>query len=483
VACRLEFMSDYMMALVELSDKGTAAKSKSNGKAATPEARLTNSLRLLERLEATAIAASPKVLSSFDASFNRKLLVPGPPRTVEPITDSQVVYRMWTSHVHELLLCGSLANRQLDDLLRGAVTYKDQPNVLPRSFAQIRASEQGFVRRLLLASLEQHLFPLEALQHCKKPSDIFLTRCESMFLHMLKLSHSNNARKFRRLAHVFPDFNELQHEAWQLDDALQKTFGANLQYQRPCWVWIMEQCLQAMIAKLLLGFQLELYDEAEFHMIYWYVDYLYGLRIYNLNDVYFAKEQGAAGAKKKPGGGRKDQTTGTKPRNPPASLLMLEATQSAIRGMFRILAFCLSRGLLSVPAAAMEGLPQAFVLRFRCLELFRLPHLPSYKDFESSVSVVQVPLETRSVLTASQTSFSEAGKLLDRIAAMAKEGGTADVYSDAVKSIKRVIVANQLAASQLLKSLDVGEDLGSCKKVLVERVHHAHLVSLQVLAK
>lgn len=50
---------------------------------------------------------------------------------------------------------------------------------------------------------------------------------------MLKLSNLNVTRRFRRLAHVFLDFNELQHEAWRLDETLQSTFAANLRYQRP----------------------------------------------------------------------------------------------------------------------------------------------------------------------------------------------------------------------------------------------------------
>lgn len=232
VAFRLEFIGDYMRALVSLSEIGTPAKPSGPAKAAPRGASaalepLTNCLRLLERLELTVVPAGPEVLRCFDASINRKFLVPGPPRTVEPIKDPKAVFGMWTSHVHELTLCESLTGRQLNELLQGAVTYKEQPNILPRSFATRCLAEPGIVRRLVLESLEQHLFPAEALQHCKKPVDTFLTRCESMFLHMFKLAHSNNARRFRRLAHVFPDFNELQHEAWRLDETLKGTFGTD----------------------------------------------------------------------------------------------------------------------------------------------------------------------------------------------------------------------------------------------------------------
>lgn len=308
-----------------------------------------------------------------------------------------------------------------------------------------------------------------------------------MFLHMLKLAHLNNARRFRRLAHVFPDFNNLQHEAFQLDETLKQTFGANLHYSRPCWVWIMEHSLQAMISKLLLGFQLELYDEAEFHMIYWYVDYLMGLRIYNLNEIYHAKEQASGSGKKKNARQQKDQTPagkGNKPKNPPMHMLLLEVSQCTVRGLFRLLAFCLRRGLLCVPPAAEAGLPQRFVLRFRSLEQFRLPHLPSYMDFEQSACLAQEPVESRSVLTASQGSFSEAAQMLEVISSKAKESSTAsEASADMAKALKRVIVSNQLAVTQLLRIVDAGQEPQKHKKILVETAHHPNLVSLQVVAR
>eukprot|EP00930_Biecheleria_cincta_P038070 TRINITY_DN26155_c0_g1_i1.p1 TRINITY_DN26155_c0_g1~~TRINITY_DN26155_c0_g1_i1.p1 ORF type:complete len:739 (+),score=193.05 TRINITY_DN26155_c0_g1_i1:305-2218(+) len=482
LACRLEFFGEYTQALMDLSDTGPA-KSKPGAR----KVRFAGCSQALEKLEQHMVPPSEKVLKCFDASINRKYLVPGPPRTVETIEDSKVVMGMWTSHLHELELCGSLSEKELTDLLQGAVTYKNQPNILPRSVAQLCVSEPGFVRRLVLESIQQHLFPPEALQHCKKPTETFLKRCEAMFLHMLKLAHLNNARKFRRLAHAFPDFNNLQHEAWQLDETLKQTFGANLQYLRPCWVWIMEHALQAMISKLLLGFQLELYDEAEFHMIYWYVDYLFGLRIYNLNEIFYVKEQGTGAGKKKNARQQKDQQAagkGNKPKNPPVHLLLLEATQHTVRGLFRLLAFCLRRGLLCVPPAAEAGLPQRFVLRFRSLEQFRLPHLPSYIDFEQSAFLAQAPVESRSVLAASQGSLLEASQLLESISTRAKDGSTAsDACGDMAKALKRVVVANQLAATQLLRIVDSGQDPQEQKKVLVEAAHHPNFVSLQVVAR
>jgi len=492
LAWRLQLMGDYLLALVELMGEalppglGAAGKKPAEG----PEQRLSRCLELLERLGASMKPAPEGGLPCFDPSINRKLLVPGPPRTVEPIHDPVKVLGMWTSHIHELLLSVPLTQKPLMQILDGAITYKDEPTVLPRSIAQLCVSQEGLVRRLMLDDLTAHLFPKEAVQHNKKAVDAFLLHCESLFAHMLKLAHANCARRFRRLAHVFADFNALQHEAWRLDEDLKQTFGANLRHPRPCWVWIMEHCLQSMISKLFLGFELDLYDQAEFHMIYWYVDYLYGLRLYNLNELYHAKEQPVGGgSKKKPSARQKDQAApgrnGLRPRNPPASLLLLEATQSTVRGLFRLLAFCLRRGLLGTPTAASGSLAQRFVLRFRCLEHFRLPHLPSYADFEQSSASAQAPLESRVVLDAAQQSFTEAAQLLDRLVAAKPQEDRVDGKDgslESAKALRRVVVANQLAVTCLIRSIEAGKILKRTSQVVATAAHHPHLMSLQVTA-
>jgi len=494
VAWRLQFMAEYMLALVALASEASPDVPSGFAKEAPDEARtrLTACLSLLERLKKSAEVPPPERLRCFDPSINRKLLVPGPPRTVEPIQDPHVAFDMWASHIQELLLCGLLTQKSLMQILEGAVTHKGEPSVLPRSIAQLRVSKEGFVRRLMLESLASHLFPREAAQHCKKAADAFLAHSESLFAHLMKLAHTNCARRFRRLAHVFSDFNALQHEAWRLDEDLKQTFGANLRHPRPCWVWIMEHCLQAMIEKLFLGFDLELYDQAEIHMIYWYVDYLYGLRLFNLNELYHAKEQPVGGQKKKSNSRQQQKeanTAGTRgglrPRNPPQFLLLLEATQSTVRGLFRLLAFCLRRGLLSAPEAAVSGLAQRFVLRFRALEHFRLPHLPSYNDFEQSSQSAQAPMESRIVLDAAQASFTDAAQLLERVATGARDRPSEEQSSsvlDNAKALRRVVVANQLAVTRLSRSIEAGQILKKTSRVVAATTHHPHLVSVQVLA-
>jgi len=485
---RLELICEYMTALVELEESPDIKKG-----AQRAQPKLSNCLKLLKKINQNVSPPAEGALRCFDPSINRRLLVPGPPRTVEPLSDMKVVFAMWASHLQELSVCGTVLQKSMGQLLEGStVCNKDEPNVLSRSVTQFCVSSNGLVRRAMLDSLVLFLFPREAVEHCKEPCEIFLDRCESLFAHLLKLAHANRARKFRRLAHVFADFNSLQHEAWQLDEDLKRTFGANLRHPRPCWVWIMEHCLQTMLTKLFLGFELDLYEQAEFHMIYWYADYLYGLRVYNLHELHHAKEQPVGGMpKRKPGA--KPPPPQQRPKNPPVFATFLEATQAVVRGLFRLLAFCLREGLVASPPMVAQRMAQRFVLRFRTLEHFQLPHLPSYLDFQSSSASAQAPAESRSVLEAAQVSFAEASQWLEKVAAAMNGAPPAkdakdpvakadkelcrDVSQESLKSLKKVVVANQLAITQLFQRL--GSE-GKRATITVAPIHHPHFVTVQV---
>ena len=152
-----------------------------------------------------------------------------------------------------------------------------------------------------------------------------------------------------------------------------------------------------------------------------------------------------------------------------------------VRGLFRLLAFCLTENLLTSPQSVRAGLAQRFVLRFRCLETFRLPHLPSYHDFDQSAVLAQDPKERRGVLTAAQSSFQDAAQLLEKVQGALREDGRMEVGGDDLpKALRRVVVANQLGLTQLQR-LDQEELSG--KKVLAETVHHPEFISIQVVDK
>lgn len=471
IISRLDFMKAYMLTLVELAE---VDEKQCEARLKKAQSLLRQCTDLLKKLDQSAALGEQDARRCFDPSINRRLLVPGPPRQVTPVEDHKSVIQMWTLHLEALTECGTRAKQPLIRLLECEKTSKQEANVLPRSVAL--SCVCGHAQRLTLESLCHFMFPEHAMEHCKTAVDEFLEHGCCLVLHLLKLSYLNRARRFRRIAHVFNDFNTLQHEAWQLDEDLKKTFQSNMRHPRPTWVWVMEFCLTMMLTKLFLGFSLELYDIAEFHMIYWYADYLYGLRIYNMNELQHHKEQTGGSAKKKPQ--RKEQGP-PRPKNPSAELVFLQASQAVVRGLFRLLIFCNNQGNITIPAAISKGLASRFVLRFKSLEAFRLPHSLSFQDFVQSSSLAKGSIESRGLLAAAQESFTEATQLLDKCLERLKDKSVSSIVEEhEPNTLKRVIVANQLAIRQLQQDLDRGEN--DPVKVKVVNSHHPYFVSIQV---
>mmetsp|Transcript_42731 Transcript_42731/g.91676 ORF Transcript_42731/g.91676 Transcript_42731/m.91676 type:complete len:726 (-) Transcript_42731:238-2415(-) len=464
---RLDFILEYALAITELGS------TKPNGEKRNVAQALESIERCSEALsswEKEALPEAPEnAFACFDHSISRKLLVPGPPRTVKPVEDTKAVLGMWKTHLEDLKLACSVSKLSLPALVDGVFSdTRRDPNILARSIAHSLSMESGFLGRLIMTTLEDFMLPPDAKQHCEEVKDL-VTTGGAMVAHLLRLSHASRARKFRRLAHVFTDLNTLQHQSWQLDEQLRGIFASNMKYPRPTWLWIMELSLGCMVSKLMLGFELELYDIGEYHMIYWYTDYLCGLRNYNLNELYVAKEQ-PIGDKKKARRPQPDRK-GQKPRAPPAHLIFSEAFQTTIRGLFRLLSFCSGRGLLAAPGAVGDLLEQRFVLRFRSLENFRLPHLPTFQDFKASSKCAEAP----GVLEAAQMSFTEAMQASDKL--IKEHTGR---WAEQAQSLKRIIVANRLAIVQISRAIEADGGSKLKGKITATNAYHPHLVAVQI---
>merc|ERR1711874_765046 len=94
-----------------------------------------------------------------------------------------------------------------------------------------------------------------------------------------------------------------------------------------------------------------------------------------------------------------------------------------------------------------------------------LPHLPSYRDFEQSAASAQAPLESRVVLDAAQSSFTEAAQLLEKVSAARGRHPESDSCFEDVAALKEVVEDNQAAIRQFLRSVGTGVALKKVAKV------------------
>jgi len=98
-----------------------------------------------------------------------------------------------------------------------------------------------------------------------------MARCYAL---LIQICSWNKARMRRGLPDMFREFSMLSDEASRVDVALAKHL--KLQEERTAFfvLWVLDKTHWCMIYYLQLGFDLDLYYEEEYHVIFWYMDTL-----------------------------------------------------------------------------------------------------------------------------------------------------------------------------------------------------------------
>jgi hypothetical protein len=158
----------------------------------------------------------------------------------------------------------------------------------------------------------------------------------------------NLARQRRRIARVLEEWAALQMEGNIVDEKL----GGSREFAdipRYLGCWLLHNVAPLMVQYLVLGFQLELYSTDEYPMIFWYLDYIFGIAHQNTNYISHMKELEIAkgyttnsskgGGKKKTGKSGKPKPNKKKSVPPPPTpyQIYLEAQHNLVRGMSRML--------------------------------------------------------------------------------------------------------------------------------------------------
>lgn len=112
----------------------------------------------------------------------------------------------------------------------------------------------------------------------------FLSRVEIVFKECILLKLKNKTRQQRLLAKYLSDFNILVSESHFL---VEKIYGKGTQKPEKLLLfqWIFQKTTKIMIEYLKLGFELELFTDKDVGMVMFYMDFLLGVYINNLNTL------------------------------------------------------------------------------------------------------------------------------------------------------------------------------------------------------
>ncbi|EKX36279.1 hypothetical protein GUITHDRAFT_145852 [Guillardia theta CCMP2712] len=423
--------------------------------------------------------------------LNMKLMAPSPPRPV-PILNLSAAFDELEEQLNFLkTLCVKLpfvtSLSQLHHFLEDYTSGSPAPGALPRSFLRLLLTSGNFLggentQHLVRQSMADYLIPEHALQSVSAASFIHTT--SKLVLNYCTSSCYNLGRQRRRMARSIDDWAHAQLEAELVDQTVFLVY----EDRKPCLLsetgaffsgWLLDQMLVMVVRYFELGFQLRLYAGFEHSMLYWYMDYLLGVRINCQPSIFFPKsrqhqleesrgvaEKGGKGASKKKdkSKGHGGKTGGAKKSEPSMEQLMLEAKQAMCRGVFRLIAGLNSEKIYELDELSRATLPLRFQRRFGPVMRVEQPHALSFLHYEENTDSSQYhPSE---LYGAAAESFFQArtvaDKLVHKLQASSSEdaGVLLDEMAKTAKGLVAVATFNESLAEFTYQRSIAGQQQG-----------------------
>ncbi|KAK1947405.1 N-alpha-acetyltransferase 35 [Phytophthora citrophthora] len=241
-----------------------------------------------ERLELDPECFSGK-LFGFDPSISRLLLSGSPPRDVKIPSMDEALEQMKKVLEEMVVGCSPPEWRCMEDLRIFLVEFsRQQPTIVARSYVLLflYADSKIYAKYnfmdWLSASMVMNGVPSVLLS--TQEGVLYSSRCIETVYESLKVFLHNRSRQRARIEYLLDEWSILQAEATSVDERFTTEMNIpKAAYPRYFTAWSLEESVQLMLQYVALGLELELYAPSEFGTIYWYLDYLEGSRLQNLN--------------------------------------------------------------------------------------------------------------------------------------------------------------------------------------------------------
>lgn len=197
---------------------------------------------------------------------------------------------------------------------------------------------------------------------------------------------SNRSRARRRLVHCFEDSSVLVSDGETLDEkqvplALRGVDDGPRYLSR----WALDWTLAEMQQWLLVGFELQMYEQYEFPVVWWYLDSLAGSRRSNQGEVLRHNEAQKQKLKALRDRRNKGPAAPPAPPQPTYHSLELEAQFSFIRGMVFVMALLVStKKLEHEPAGGLASSDSRYYRRLMPFLRLATPTMANYRSFSKS---------------------------------------------------------------------------------------------------
>ncbi|KAL4099449.1 hypothetical protein PRIC1_007253 [Phytophthora ramorum] len=248
---------------------------------------------LVQDLSTERLELDPECFSGnsfgFDPSISRLLLSGSPPRDVKVPSIDEALEQMKKVISEMVIGCSPPEWTCMEDLRIFLIDFsRQQPTIVARSYVLLflYADSKIYAKYnfmdWLSASMVLNGVPSVLLS--TQEGVLYSSRCIETVYESLKVFLHNRSRQRARIEYLLDEWSVLQAEAAAVDERFTTEMNIpKAAYPRYFTAWSLEESVQLMIQYVVLGLELELYSSSEFGTVYWYLDYLEGSRLQNLN--------------------------------------------------------------------------------------------------------------------------------------------------------------------------------------------------------
>ncbi|CAO3658996.1 unnamed protein product [Umbelopsis vinacea] len=287
----------------------------------------------------------------------------------------------------------------------------------------------------------------------------FLERAGLPFLDVFRIYCHNRARQRRIMCKVLGEWEILLNEAVMLDEKLKEICPKESKFY--FYHWTNHRRLNMIETILLIGFELELYGQHEYVMIYWFINYLMTYR----DNIYshIRTNMPISEMYQHPTG----QSTGQS--SPPRqricefqSLQMLNSVKKDVNmGVLRTLQAVERLNLIKKPTLAFDDEETRYRHRLKSFANLWNFELPPYEHFKAEIDFAGNKPEM--LLQAAQLCFGSAQATLKRLILQTPQQTKTELCHDAFKkdlqAMMRTCISNQVAITRLLKNTNAKIEL------------------------
>ncbi|RHN63998.1 putative NatC N(alpha)-terminal acetyltransferase, Mak10 subunit [Medicago truncatula] len=326
----------------------------------------------------------------FDASLNCRLSAPTPPRAIK-IFCLEKALEYFVKLLHDLdIICSCSLNPSLEAALLFVVKFqKSQPDLVSRAHLQLLLVQNGklFGRYPMFSMITRAAGLPEVVENHDIQKNEFMVQLQQMVMNLLKIICTNAAWQRRKLGKMLQDWR-VTYVQLELD--FKKEFGNTSNNEtlgfkifQHILVWVEEQTYWIAFRFLTVGFELELYADHDYCMVYWYI-YIVLINLAEKKHLRMAMSSGTGKKKtKKKRDSLKD--AGTNLQISPA-VRFLQSQIYLAEGLGMMLAALRNEHRIVPPQSPFSTEHEIFIQQFELLLKACLPDGISYQTYKESTA-------------------------------------------------------------------------------------------------